>query len=173
MNSRFSILSYLDISRKAVQDVINNVKSFKLKQRCKHVYEEAKRVLLFKEKCLHLSDKISAKNTVNNVVEELGALMNASHESLRDYYECSCNELDTLQQMCSSILGCFGCRLTGAGWGGMVVSLVQEQHASAFIEQVKKLSFERDGQNYKGNIEEVLFVSSPCNGAIVKTLPDD
>ena len=161
---RFSILSCLDSTKRAVQDVINNVRSFKLNQRAKHVYEEAKRVLLFKEKCTSLERLNVGKEGVE---QELGTLMNESHNSLRNLYECSCGELDTLQQICSTAPGCLGSRLTGAGWGGMVVSLVQKHQVTAFIERIKIMSFDEKG--YHGDIDDVLFVSSPCAGASVTT----
>ncbi len=66
-----------------------------------------------------------------------GRLMYAGHASLRDDYEVSCPELDLLVDTARRLPGCWGARLTGAGFGGCTVNLVQEQHAGEFIEGLK------------------------------------
>lgn len=53
-----------------------------------------------------------------------GRLMNESHASLRDAYEVSCRELDTLCELASDMPGVFGCRMTGGGFGGCAIVLV-------------------------------------------------
>lgn len=63
-----------------------------------------------------------------------GALMNACHASLRDLYEVSCPELDTMVRIAQSIGGCYGARLTGGGFGGCTVNLVERGHADEFID---------------------------------------
>lgn len=55
----------------------------------------------------------------------LGAAMTETHGSLRDLYECSCEELDALVEMATATPGVFGARLTGAGFGGCVVTLLE------------------------------------------------
>ncbi len=64
--------------------------------------------------------------------ERLGQLMYASHASLRDLYEVSCPELDLLVELAARLPGAAGSRLTGAGFGGCTVSLVNVDEASAF-----------------------------------------
>lgn len=66
-------------------------------------------------------------------LDGLGRLMNASDESLRVDYEVTCPELDAMTEIARSIPGCFGSRMTGAGFGGCTVSLV----ANAEIEPFK------------------------------------
>jgi galactokinase len=63
---------------------------------------------------------------------EFGWLMNTCHVSLRDLYEVSTPELDTMVQIAQSLPGCLGARLTGAGFGGCTVNLVKSAHAEAF-----------------------------------------
>jgi galactokinase len=63
-----------------------------------------------------------------------GALMNACHTSLRDLYEVSCPELDTMVRIAQSMDGCFGARLTGGGFGGCTVNLVARAGAAGFVE---------------------------------------
>jgi galactokinase len=61
---------------------------------------------------------------------EFGALMAASHASLRDDYEVSCAELDVMVENVSSLDGVFGARMTGGGFGGCVVALVDASLAN-------------------------------------------
>jgi galactokinase len=61
-----------------------------------------------------------------------GALMNACHASLRDLYEVSCPELDTMASIAQSLDGCHGARLTGAGFGGCTVNLVASESVPGF-----------------------------------------
>jgi galactokinase len=63
---------------------------------------------------------------------EFGLLMNACHVSLRDHYEVSTPELDTMVQIAQSLPGCLGARLTGAGFGGCTVNLVTSDQADLF-----------------------------------------
>ena len=59
--------------------------------------------------------------------------MLAGHASLRDLYEVSTPELDALVELARQIPGCWGARLTGAGFGGCTVNLVEESQAEPFI----------------------------------------
>jgi galactokinase len=65
--------------------------------------------------------------------EEVGRLMHASHESLRVDFEVSIPELDALVEDARDAPGCWGTRMTGAGFGGCTVSLVEKDHADAFM----------------------------------------
>lgn len=71
-------------------------------------------------------------------VEQFGQLMNASHVSLRDDYEVTGVELDTLVEEAWKIDGVIGSRMTGAGFGGCTVSIVKDEAIDAFIETVGK-----------------------------------
>ena len=62
-----------------------------------------------------------------------GGLMNACHASLRDLYEVSCAELDIMTKIAQALPGCHGSRLTGAGFGGCTVNLVERAEADAFV----------------------------------------
>ncbi len=72
----------------------------------------------------------------NNDVELFGKLMNESHISLRDDYEVTGIELDTLAEEAWKIDGCIGSRMTGAGFGGCTVSIVKTEAIDTFIEKV-------------------------------------
>lgn len=78
-------------------------------------------------------------------VAEFGRLMNASHVSLRDDYEVTGIELDTLVEEAWKIDGVVGSRMTGAGFGGCTVSIVKEEAVDSFIDQVGKVYEEKIG----------------------------
>ncbi|XP_011754693.1 N-acetylgalactosamine kinase isoform X5 [Macaca nemestrina] len=129
---------------------------FKLYQRAKHVYSEAARVLQFKKIC---------EEAPENMVQLLGELMNQSHMSCRDMYECSCPELDQLVDICRK-LGAQGSRLTGAGWGGCAVSIVPADKLPGFLANVHKAYYQRSDGSLAPE-KQSLFATKPGGGALV------
>ena len=84
-----------------------------------------------------------------NDIEQFGQLMNASHVSLRDDYEVTGIELDTLVEEAWKVDGVIGSRMTGAGFGGCTVSIVKTDAIDSFIEKVgaeylKKIGYAAD-----------------------------
>lgn len=73
----------------------------------------------------------------NNLIE-LGKLLYASHESLKNDYEVTGLELDTLVEAASKQPGCIGARMTGAGFGGCAIALVNKNNVEDFITSVQK-----------------------------------
>lgn len=73
-----------------------------------------------------------------NDLNLFGKLMNDSHVSLRDYYEVTGIELDTLVSLAWESEGVIGARMTGAGFGGCTVNIVKEDCIDSFIKKVKK-----------------------------------
>ena len=69
-------------------------------------------------------------------IDKFGKMMNASHASLRDDYEVTGLELDTMAEEAWKIAGVIGSRMTGGGFGGCTVSLVKEDAIDTFIEKV-------------------------------------
>ena len=91
--------------------------------------------------------------------------MNASHESCKTLYECSCQELDELVAVCRDA-GALGSRLTGAGWGGCTVSLIKSKDKNNFISKVKENFYFRKGKCQNGH-PSLIFASAPSSGAAV------
>ncbi|XP_008267252.1 N-acetylgalactosamine kinase isoform X3 [Oryctolagus cuniculus] len=133
-----------------------DVPIFKLYQRAKHVYSEAARVLQFKKICEEAPD---------NVVQQLGELMNQSHRSCRDMYECSCPELDQLVDICRKF-GAQGSRLTGAGWGGCTVSIVPVDKLPGFLANVQEAFYQGSDASFAPE-KQSLFATKPGGGALV------
>jgi galactokinase len=103
-------------------------------KRARHVVEECARVdqavLLLKQ----------------GQAQAFGRLMFAGHASLRDLYEVSCPELDRLVEIAATLPGCLGARLTGAGFGGCTVNLVEEDRAQVFIERLMECYLKETGR---------------------------
>lgn len=95
-----------------------------------------------------------------NDVKLFGELMNASHVSLRDDYEVTGVELDTLVEEAWKIEGVIGSRMTGAGFGGCTVSIVKDEAIDTFIEQVGKAYEEKIG--YAADFYVVEIGDGPC-----------
>jgi galactokinase len=88
-----------------------------------------------------------------------GGLMYAGHNSLRDLYEVSCRELDILVSATRRIPGCFGARLTGAGFGGCTVNLVATDQAQNFVDALYTAYEEQTGR------EAAIYVCQASDGA--------
>lgn len=122
-----------ELSEEEFEAVKGNVKSDIRIQRAKHAVYENQRTIK------------AVKALQNNEVEVFGSLMNASHVSLRDDYEVTGVELDTLVEEAWKVEGVIGSRMTGAGFGGCTVSIVKDEAVDAFIEQVGKTYEEKIG----------------------------
>lgn len=105
-----------------------------VRQRAEHVVKEIARVETAVI-ALQRADK-----------QTFGALMYSGHASLRDLYEVSLPELDALVEIARRLPGCIGSRLTGAGFGGCTVNLVEEAQAGAFIQGLRDGYQERTGR---------------------------
>jgi galactokinase len=101
-----------------------NIPESTVRKRARHVVSEDQRCM----------DAVEALK--NNDIIKFGSLMNASHDSLRYDYEVTGLELDTLVDEARKIEGVIGSRMTGAGFGGCTVSLVNENSIGKFIADV-------------------------------------
>ena len=156
------IAEALDMTQEEIFDMfigsmIIRSDGFSLYSRTKHVYQEAQRVLRFRDTCL--------ENPNSDVSVQLGNLMNESHLSCKELFECSCPELDELRQIALSA-GALGSRLTGAGWGGCTVSIVKEDNLEHFIQTVKEKYYAVKFPN-NHSLNDAIFSSRPCLGAAI------
>jgi galactokinase len=88
----------------------------------------------------------AVKALKNQDIETFGKLMNASHVSLRDDYETSCEEVDVLVDEAWKIPGVIGSRITGGGFGGCTVSIVKDEAVDTFKKQLTKAYEEKVGK---------------------------
>jgi galactokinase len=88
-----------------------------------------------------------------------GKLLNDAHRSFRDDFEASCRECDMLAAIAQAQSGCYGARLTGGGFGGCVVSLVEADASDAFVKAIENEYFKQTG------IRPEVYVCSTADGA--------
>ena len=85
--------------------------------------------------------------------------MNQCHVSLRDLYEVSCPELDVMVRVAQSLEGCYGARLTGAGFGGCTVNLVTREKVGEFARSLAK------GYEAETRLQPEIYITRASNGA--------
>lgn len=136
--------------RDATMEDVENAKEFMNEveyNRAKHVVTENERTIQAKEE-LEQGDW-----------REVGKLMNASHSSMRDDYEVSCEEIDILVDIAQNFPGVYGSRLTGGGFGGCTVTLVAKDRAEDLMSHIKSEYKARTG------LDCPCFVTGPARGA--------
>lgn len=103
---------------------IDPSRSYRIRQRCRHVISENQRVL----------DSVAALRSGD--MSRFGWLMDAAHASARDDYQVSIPEVEAMVAAAWESTGCIGARITGAGWGGCVVAVVKEEQINDFVSSV-------------------------------------
>ncbi|HWQ84608.1 MAG TPA: galactokinase [Anaerolineales bacterium] len=117
--------------------------------RARHVVEEVERTL----RAIPLLQE--------GDVQAFGQIMNQCHVSLRDLYEVSIPELNIMVDIAQSLPGCLGARLTGAGFGGCTVNLVEKEHAEAFAIELAA------SYTSKTNLKPEIYICRISDGAKV------
>jgi len=79
----------------------------------------------------------AAEALIHHDLKELGRLMAEAHESYSKDFEASCSEADTMVELANQLPGLIGARLTGGGFGGCTVNLVEQQEAGRFAEALR------------------------------------
>jgi galactokinase len=126
-----------------VSDILPDV----IEKRCRHVVTENRRTL-------DAADALKAGD-----LGMVGELMYASHDSLRDDYEVSCEELDFLVDAARRSDGVFGSRMTGGGFGGCTVTLVETEKVNELTNQLAEKYEKRFGRECE------TFLVKPSQGA--------
>ena len=145
--NNINISSLCDMSFEEFEKYNHLISSDENKKRVKHAVTENERVLKAMEA---LS---------NNDINTFGLLMNQSHISLKNDYEVTGIELDSLVEASWEENGVIGSRMTGAGFGGCTVSLVKNEYIDSFIENVGNKYFE------KTNLKADFYIAKPGEGA--------
>ncbi len=137
-----------DLDEQLFEQIKMAIKDEDRRKRAKHAVYENRRTIK------------AVQALKNNDIALFGELMNESHISLRDDYEVTGEELDTLVEEAWKINGVIGSRMTGAGFGGCTVSLVKDGAVEEFIEKVGVAYQERIG--YAADFYVVEIGSGPC-----------
>lgn len=118
-----------------------------VRRRARHVISENARVL-------QAAEAMAAGDAA-----ALGHLMNASHNSLRDDFEVTNDELNIMVNMAQQQLACYGARMTGGGFGGCAVALVEAETAEDFAAAVHTRYYEATG------LEPAIYITQATDGA--------
>ena len=118
-----------------------------VEKRARHVVEEIER-----------SDQAQALLEASDI-RNFGRLMNECHASLRDLYEVSCPELNVMANVAQAIEGCYGARLTGAGFGGCTVNLVANERIEDFARVLAQ------GYESETGLHPEIYITRASNGA--------
>lgn len=121
-----NINSLGELTEEEFEEVKNVITDPIVRKRAKHAVYENQRTLK------------AVKALENNNLLLFGKLMSESHISLRDDYEVTGKELDTLVSLAWEMPGVIGARMTGAGFGGCTVSIVKEENVQNFIDTITK-----------------------------------
>ncbi len=117
-------------------------------RRCHHVVTENARVLA------------AAEALEQGELVEFGRLMAESHASLRDDYEVSCRELDVMVQLAGNVEGVYGARMTGGGFGGCTINLVDIDRVESFKTTVTQ------GYEQTTGLKPEIYICEASNGAL-------
>jgi galactokinase len=123
-------------------------------RRCRHVVSENARVLA------------AASALKSGDLAQFGRLMAESHCSLRDDYEVSCRELDVMVDLANALPGVIGARMTGGGFGGCAINLVEAQAAGSFARSIAQ-----DYHRVTG-IDPEVYICTAADGASAVTEKD-
>lgn len=118
---------------------------------------------IVRKRCLHVISEIDrVKQAVNaDTMSEFGTLMCESHMSLKNYYEVSSPELDAVVDICASVQGVYGARMTGAGFGGSAICLAKKENADDVVTKLRNEYPKQTGR------EPLILVSPPEDGVKV------
>jgi galactokinase len=131
-------LEQLESSRSAFSGI--------LYKRLRHILSENQRV------------QLTAENLKTGNFNEVGSLLTRSHCSLKNDYEVSCDELDWLVDMAHSVKGVYGSRMTGGGFGGSVVTLIEKDGLEGYKAALA-------GYSKEFGIEPEVYEAVPSDGA--------
>jgi galactokinase len=135
-----------DVSRRQLETHAESLPPV-IYKRCRHVVEENDRT------------QKAAQLFRDGDLGGAGKVMRESHRSLQDLYEVSCKELDIMVEGAEGLPGFYGGRMTGGGFGGSTVNIVDSSRADAFATEVRRRYQSKTG------IEPATYICSPANGA--------
>ena len=143
----FGVKALRDVSLERFEEERGKIKDETVMRRARHIITENQRVL----------NAVAAMRA--NDVHTLGKLFDQSHASLRDDFEVTNEALNQIVAAAQSHPACFGARMTGAGFGGCAVALVDKGKVDEFVSAV------RAGYRQKSELEAMMYVCQASEGA--------
>jgi len=140
----------------------------KIRDRAKHHLDEITRVLKAAE-MLNSALEAQNKDLESEQMRKVGQLMYETHDSLRNLYEISTDDINKIVEIAKRVRGVYGARVMGGGFGGNVLVLVEDESISELIENVETEYYAPQGRN--GMEENSILISTPGDGVMV--LPID
>jgi len=122
------------------------------------IFKRARHVVKENERVLDCAESLRLGN-----LDHVGKLMNSSHKSLRDDFEVSSDALDLIVESALKAPGCYGARMTGAGFGGCAVALVETKKTEVFVKKVL------DSYQTSSGKKALLYVCKASNGTSIST----
>ncbi len=132
-----------DLSEEEFEQAKNSISDLTCRARARHAVYENQRTIK------------AVKALKENDIATFGKLMNESHISLRDDYETSCPEVDILVEKAWEIPGVMGSRITGGGFGGCTVSIVEDDAIDTFKEELTRVYQEKVGKTPEFYVVEI------------------
>jgi galactokinase len=118
------------------------------------IYKRALHIVTENARVLDSADALRAGD-----IERFGRRMAESHRSLRDLYQVSCRELDLMVDLAYQQKGVYGARMTGGGFGGATINLVDARHAGEFKEKIAK------AYQHETGLMPQIYICTPAEGA--------
>lgn len=133
LQQELAINNLCDINSETFEKHKHLIDNITIQNRAKHVIEENDRV------------ELAAVALAENRLKDFGDLMYSSHDSLKNLYEVSGKELDTLVEFCLSYPEVTGARMTGAGFGGCAIALVKKAYFDDFSSKITEYYTQKIG----------------------------
>ena len=140
------ITTLCELNEEEFESYYPQISSPIVRRRAKHAISENQRV------------KKAIEALKSNDLTTFGQLMNASHQSLKNDYEVTGIELDTLAEESQKLEGVLGARMTGAGFGGCTVTLIAEDKIDEFIQKISQI------YQSKVNLEATFYIAEIGEG---------
>ena len=150
------LLGIGSLARATLAD-LSSLEDALLRRRARHVVTEVARVYE------------AANALAHDRLDSVGALMNASHASLRDDFEVSGPALDAIVSIAADAPGCVGARMTGGGFAGCAIALVDRSQAGQFEDEV--LNLFRPPSAQRTELPARLYAIAPARGAELLATP--
>ncbi len=163
-----------EIGLKALKRVYPKVKALRDVSQKQLAAQREKMPKISYRRCLHVVDEMArvrefAKVIAKGDLKTAGQIMDQTFQSLRGLYQTSCYELNLMHRVASQSPGCLGARITGGGFGGCILALVEKDKVKEFIPSVKR-KYDRDQKIVSASVESEIWEAVSGRGLLIEEL---